>query len=556
MKKPITRFLTVTLLLLAGLLSGCVSSSTPTTKSIAMIDEEALDEHIFPKDQIIHVNIKLDEADFQQLLDNPTDEKYVQATVDYNGFLLENVGLRTKGNSSLRAVAGMSNSDRYSFKLSFDEYVTQSIGGITKINLNNEYSDASYMREFLAYEIADKMGIPTPKYSFVNVYINGELWGLYTAVEQISTSFIEREFQSTAGTLYKSNGGNGADLAALAEFDEYTGLDVKHGSANKEALLTMTDVLNNGSTSHYEDVLDVEAALKFIAFNTVTANMDSYAGNFKHNYYLYELDGVFTIIPWDLNMAFGGFGGSGILMDEPTGVSLSSRPLIAKLIAEEAYREEYHAIIQSMLDLYFSGDTFQNRVLELQALISEAVKQDPTAFVTFEQFEEGVASLISFVDTQTESISKQLTGESPSYGDGSGSGGMGGGMAFGGANRERPNGAQLPGGMQMPDGMQLPGGAQMPDGMQMPDPAQLPDGMQMPDGAQLPDGVQMPVRGNRDQGEGFGGRMAFENMNGTFSSLSSISSEQQIKHFRMTLISIALLIAGCFIVLFWRRRSL
>ncbi|MCM3632369.1 MULTISPECIES: CotH kinase family protein [Paenibacillus] len=590
--KHLTRMLIFSLLLLAGLLSGCSDTLTePSSQSIAMISEATLDEDIFPKDQVIDINITVDEEAFQSLLDNATSEEYIEAAVNYNGHLLEHIGLRTKGNSSLRSVASMSDSDRYSFKLSLDEYVTQSIGGITKINLNNEYSDASYIREYIAYEIAEGIGIPTPKYSFVNVYINDELWGLYTAVEQINTAFIEREFPSASGTLYKSNGGDGADLSALGSLEVYTGLDAKHGEAN-DALVEMTDRLNNGDPAELDQVLDVQAALQFIAFNTVTANMDSYAGNFKHNYYLYEQNGVFTIFPWDLNMAFGGFGGTGILIDEPTGVSLSSRPLIAKLIAEDAYQEEYHHIIEAIITDYFSGDTFENRVRQLQALISEYVKNDPTAFVTFEQFEEGIESLISFAKTQAESITKQLSGEMASYGDGTGSASNGMGGGFGGqrGNRQMPDGMQMPNGMQMPDGMQIPEGMQMPDGIQAPDDLQIPEGMPIPDGFQLPDGMQATSsgdinineaaqtteeqeivgleitipnvedgqrpnfrNGDRQQGGGFGGFPG--NMNGQ-ASTQLIDSAKQQEHFQLTLISAGFMAIGCLIVIYWRRRKL
>ena len=482
-------------LLLILILSGCSSAITaPSTRTIANISENKLDESIFPKEQIVDVKISLDQADFQAILDNPTAEQYYEASVNYNGHLLQNIGIRTKGNSSLSSVAGMSDSERYSFKLSFDEYVTQSIGGITKINLNNGYSDASYVREFLAYEIAEGMGIPTPKYSFVRVYINDELWGLYTAVEQMSTAFVEREFGSASGTLYKSNGGNGAELTALDSFSDYTGLDVKSGKANEQALLSMTDTLNNGASTSYSEVLDVDSALRFIAFNTVTANMDSYAGNFKHNYYMYEQNGLFTIIPWDLNMSFGGFGGEGILIDEPTGVSLASRPLIAKLIADDTYRERYHGIIEDMINDYFVDGKFESRVLELQTLISDDVQNDPTSFVTFDQFQQGIQSLIEFANTQTESIQKQLSGEIATAGDGSGSvktgpgaGGMGGFMFGGGGRGNRGNG-----GMQMPrtnDGQNAEAG-QMPNDVQIPNDEQMPNRDQLPDDGQMPDAEQ------------------------------------------------------------------
>ncbi|WP_366946797.1 CotH kinase family protein [Desulfosporosinus nitroreducens] len=38
---------------------------------------------------------------------------------------------------------------QFIFKLPFDEYIdNQTLAGLSKINLNNMYSDASYLREF------------------------------------------------------------------------------------------------------------------------------------------------------------------------------------------------------------------------------------------------------------------------------------------------------------------------------------------------------------------------------------------------------------------------
>ncbi|MGO4370274.1 CotH kinase family protein, partial [Paenibacillus sp. MCAF20] len=341
------------------------------------------------------------------------------------------------------------------------EYVSQTLAGISKINLNNNYSDASYMREFLSYELAESMGLPTPKYSYVNVYVNGELWGFYLAVEQIGDAYLERNFGNSYGALYKANGGNGSELNWLETIDAYTGLDLKSDKSNDDILLTMLDELNNGTD--YESVLDVEEALKFIALNAVAGNMDSYLSEKKHNYYLYEDDGIFNILPWDYNMSFGGFGGSGILIDEPTSGTLADRPLVAKLLENEAYLEQYHSIIAEMLDGYLSEAAFAKRTTELSAMISESVKADPSAFYTFEQYEQGVAQVVSFNFTQTASIAQQLDGTIPSAGDGSGSGssGMGGGGRGGGFGGQGGMGGGQGGfgggvfgggGMQPPDG--------------------------------------------------------------------------------------------------------
>nr|WP_262362904.1 CotH kinase family protein [Paenibacillus rubinfantis] len=289
--------------------AGTNGQSDTAGERVVSAEEKKLDEEVFPKDLVVDVKITIDEADFQDMLDNASAEEFKTASVDYNGRHFDNVGIRTKGNLSLRSVVQMSDSDRYSFKLSFDEYVNQTLDGIQKINLNNNYSDATSMREFLTYELAEQMGLPTPKYSYVNVYVNGELWGFYLAVEQIGDAYLERHFGNAYGALYKGEmTGSGSDLTWLGDDPSaYTGLAQKSETTNGDILIDMLDELNNGSD--YEKYINVPDALGYIALNVLTNNMDSYLGSNKQNYYLYEDDGVFSILPWDYNMAFGGMGG-------------------------------------------------------------------------------------------------------------------------------------------------------------------------------------------------------------------------------------------------------
>ncbi len=158
------------------------------------------------------------------------------------------------------------------------------------------------MREFLTYELAESVGLPTPKYSFVNIYVNDELKGFYLAVEQIGGAYLERNFGNSYGVLYKGEmTGQGSDLTWLGDDPSlYTGLVMKSDKSNDDILIDMLNELNHGTD--YEKYIDVEESLKYIALNAVTANMDSYLGGNKQNYYLYEDEGVFStcrgIIIW------------------------------------------------------------------------------------------------------------------------------------------------------------------------------------------------------------------------------------------------------------------
>ncbi|MBD2872687.1 CotH kinase family protein [Paenibacillus arenilitoris] len=537
------------LLLMLGL-SGCaaggassgVSGSSAADEAAAKSEEEQkLDETVFPKDKVVDVKITIDEDDFQNMLDNAGAEEYMGASIEYNGQTFEHVGIRTKGNLSLNSVVRMEDSDRYSFKISFDEYVNQTFEGISKINLNNNYSDASYMREFLSYELAEAMGLPTPKYSYVNVYVNGELWGFYLAVEQIGDAYLERNFGDANGSLYKANGGSGSELNWLETIDSYAGLDLKSDKGDDEALLAMLDELNNGTD--YDSVLDVEEALKFIALNAVSGNFDSYLGQNKHNYYLYEREGIFSILPWDYNMSFGGFGGSGVLIDEPTSGALADRPLVAKLLQVEAYKEQYHRIIADMLDGYLAEANFEARVAELKQMISSYVEADPSAFYTYDQYEQGIAQVVSFHAEQTASVRQQLDGTIASSGDGSGSGtgGFGGGRGMGGGGQNMP-----------PDAGQ--GGEADAPAMAQQDGAAAQGGQAPPDGFAPPDG-QMPGQG------GFGGGMrpdrdgGMGGMGGGFGApgAQAAAAQGSPQEAAAAGIAIVILLLACVLVVFYKR---
>ncbi len=385
---------------------------------------------VFDKEQISEVNIEIDEEDFEDMLENPLEEEYKEATITYNGKEIPYTGVRVKGNSSLSSVAN-SDSDRYSFKLKFNEYIEQDLEGYTKISLNNNFADPSYMREYLTYEMMESMGIPTPEYSYVRVSVNGELYGFYLSVENIEEPYLEKSFGSAAGNLFK--GETGASLTWEDGMSiEETNLTQKVGLETNTGLLDFMEALSK--EENVEDYLDVDSYLRYLAVSTVLANMDSYQGNFSHNYYLYEQDGVFHFLPWDHNMSFGGMGNGGdqisMLIDEPTIGAVSEHPLTEFVLSNEDYKETYHTYIQQTIK---ELDTFEERVDQLQELISDDVKKDPTAFYTYDEFVansgtgavDGYPGITSFIEQRLANVQQQLSGQIPSYDNGEGLSGQG-----------------------------------------------------------------------------------------------------------------------------------
>jgi len=411
------------------------SEDTQTLELTPAAENEPME--FFLGDTVKDVYITISEADWNSMLASPLDEEYHTAAITYRGVTLEEVAFRAKGNSSLQSVASM-NSERYSFKVDMNYYVDgQKLLGMKKINLNNNFKDPSYMRERIAYDMMRSLGLPTPRLAYVNLYINGALHGLYTLVEQVDSEFLEENFANPDGDLYKPDG-TGSDLLWRGEnFASYDGVELKTNEETSDhaAFINMVNELNNGSD--LESVIDVDGFLRYLAVSTAMSNLDSYQGALAHNYYIYEQDGVFSLIPWDLNESFGSFtmgcqDSNAMItfyIDEPTSGTLAERPLIAKLLEYEDYQTTYHGFIQDLIDGVMNPATIAAKIEKTQTLISDHVANDPTAFYSYSQFQAALGygmigsifGLQGFVDDRADNLSAQLSGTQPSQGDGSGS---------------------------------------------------------------------------------------------------------------------------------------
>lgn len=550
------------------IISLCLSSLLvvlPKDVSVSVTKQPDYVSTIFDKNSVININIEMDETNWKNMLDTAINETFTSANITINGNTYYNVAIRPKGNSSLSQIYNDDSTDRYSFKLKFDEYVDgQTLDGLSSLVLNNTMSDTTYMKEYLSYDLLSTMGIPTPSYAFANITVNDEPWGLYLAVETIEEDFIQRNYGSLSGNLYKpesdsvavGGGENGKENNAdmnknFGDFNANTNSDTHPQSSevqdsnnevpvapptensedgenngmmappdgttemsppnsdmpqgnmepNQNRMPTNTDeppmpamqqpqknnnadedtattenstpqnnrnqggmnmgggmnYKNNGSDlvwdgddiSNYSDIfnnaifkttdeedykkildmienldtltdiekyLDVDEVLKYFAVNTFLVNLDSYASNMDHNYYLYENDGVVSILPWDYNLSFGAFqdsSASNVInfpIDVPVTDSLESSPLIGKLLEVDEYKELYHDYLNEILDNYINNGTYESTINKVNTLISDYVKNDATAFYTYDEYEASLPHLINYGYDRAKSIRAQLEG--------------------------------------------------------------------------------------------------------------------------------------------------
>ena len=131
--------------------------------------------------------------DWEGFLETSQREEYSLCSLVIDGETYENVAIRGKGNTSLTQVEQYGNSRDNAL----------SYYGLDKLSLNNLIQDNTMLKDYLCYQLMGSFGVDAPLCSFVYITVNGEDWGLYLAVEGVEESFLQRNYGSSYGELYK-----------------------------------------------------------------------------------------------------------------------------------------------------------------------------------------------------------------------------------------------------------------------------------------------------------------------------------------------------------------
>ncbi len=414
----------------------------------------------FDTTHVARVRIVMKDSDWASLTANAYTKDYYKADFWFDDELVPDVAVRTKGNASLMETVEW-DSPRFPLAIDFNLFNrARTFHGMKKVHFNNGWSDPTLLRDVISYEIFAKMGVPSPRASIVDLWVNNLHLGVYTMAEAVDQALLQRYFNDASGNLYKpevvsarldwteKNAYKGFSIfgmppAQTPEEDPLLKLNIGGGplrdilkaldaedtipafaSANESAavlyamprhyiegaglktnqddpdysgLFKLLDVLNNEPDATFpqeiEKVLDVDEALRFFAVSACIVHLDNYIG-IGHNMYMYEVDGKFSLIPWDLNMTFGTFNDgirkNGIInyyIDEPTAGPMKRFPLVNRLLSYKPYLEIYHRYMQELLDGPFSLDVVLPRVDQLADMIRPYVKDDTESFYSYEDWE-------------------------------------------------------------------------------------------------------------------------------------------------------------------------
>lgn len=322
------------------------------------------------------------------------DPIWVPVTVELDGVVWHHVGMRYKGNSSLKSAVA-EGIGKLAFRLNFDKFEDdypsihdQRFYGFDKMTFSNAFHDPSLIRDKLAADVFRRGGVPAARGAFARVVVDfgkGPVYfGLYTMIEDPSDRMLEAWFGDGSGNLYKpepvlgpDSGGASWSSFVQEDFDKKTNEGTGYGD-----VVAAIDALHadpgdpQAWRAGLEAVFDVDGFLRWLAINQIMENWDSYLC-IPHNYYVYAdpaEGGRLTWIPWDLNEAMLHRTGHcdpaslawSVLLDEVD----ERRPLVRLLLDDPVYRGIYRDELQAALAGAFDAGWVIERARAYHALIA------------------------------------------------------------------------------------------------------------------------------------------------------------------------------------------
>lgn len=275
----------------------------------------------FSADEVHEVSLTIDPNVFQAMLATylaKQDKEWISAEVTIDGKTYDNVGLRLKGNSSLKGISADSAPEALPWKVKLDEFVEgKNHDGMTSFIIRSN-STTTALNETVALSLLGATGLATDRAAYIALRANGSDAVLRLTVEELDDEWTAWAFP-TAGILYKADASGdysyrGSDAAAYEDVFE-----LEAGEENYVPLIEFLDFVNNSSDEEFKSglasQLDVPSFTKYLAFQDLVDNFDDISGPGNNSYLWWAQPAdQMTVVSWDLNLAFGmtpGGGGQG-----------------------------------------------------------------------------------------------------------------------------------------------------------------------------------------------------------------------------------------------------
>lgn len=380
---------------------------------------------------------------------------WVPATITFEANSWTNVGVRYKGNSSLMG-SWRSGSPKLPLKLDFDEFEAQfpeidgqRFYGFKQLSLSNNWGDPTAMRESVTYDLLDKAGLVAAETASYEVLVDhgdgARSLGLYTMIEVIDDTVVDRYFDDDSGNIYEADG----QAASLADGTAEQ-IEASFQKENNQSAADWSDVEELYTILHSDEritdpqawrqrleaVFEVDDFLEWLALSAVIEHWDTYGG-MSHNYYLYHdpASDKLTWISWDHNLVLGalpggrmggqggqpgqmpqrapqegrgpgGRGGRGSTTLDKADVG-DDWPLIRYLLDDATYKARYLEQLQTVTDSVFDVDELTTKYRQLAAVLEPYAAKESDA----QTFESAVQQLIDKTAERSKAANEFLAAQ-------------------------------------------------------------------------------------------------------------------------------------------------
>lgn len=375
-------------------------------------------ELIFNSDKVHEIRIYMTQCNYLDSLfyykkhyDIAGEANYMNCNVTIDNVNYYSVGIRMKGESSFENYPG----NKKSLKLKFDKFIKkQSANGLDVLNLINGFKDPSMMREKIFLDYLKENGIPAPRCTYADVYLNNEHLGLYFITEQIDKIFLKNHFGSNKGSLYKGEPfATFEDKSSEEKYFKRNYIKQIGDTSNYSDLLSLTQTINTKYISQAEQKnaidksLNTTSLLKVWAITNLFNNIDAYNIIYPHNFYIYfnEITQKFEWIPYDANYAFCAWSP---IFDLKTAENLSifyvnesfhsKKPLQNVLFSNNDYKKEYIEIVTNLLKTSFTETYIKHKTDSLALKIRKYVYNDSAKMYSNQDFETNIKSNIGNIN--------------------------------------------------------------------------------------------------------------------------------------------------------------
>ncbi len=368
-------------------------------------------EEPFPWERVLQVDVTVDPDDWDALrtqgrnlgdilggdclaqeFDKPWSWFDADVTVDGDRFPTARV--RKKG------FLGSLSETRPSLKVRFDQGGDQLWRGLDRLTLNNSRQDASRLNTCLAYEVFRSAGVPAPRCSYAQVWVNGESLGLYANVESVREPFLTAQFGDPTGEHWE---GTVSDFRTeyIGTFEDKNDAAKDSDGASLDAIRAiLEDAPDETLLDDLDAWIDVDAYLTFWATEILVGHWDGYASN-TNNYFLYRdpADDRFDFMPW---------GTDAVLHGSASAVAANGI-LARRLYLHDDGRQAYLDRMQELLDTVWDEDGLLAEVDRLEDLVGAIASEDNDGFA------DSVDGIREFLTVRRSDVQSQLDDGGPSW---------------------------------------------------------------------------------------------------------------------------------------------